>query len=225
MVDDVPIKGTRFLSDVYQRSNIAICEPADYEDVMKNQNWVLAMKEELSMIEKNKTWILCERPKDKRAIRVKWVYRTKLDVIGSINKNKARLVAKGYAQIFGVDYFYMFAPVAFLDTIRLLLAVAAQQDWRVYQLDVKSAFVKGYFQEEVYVEKLEGFVKEGEEDEVYLLKKALYGLKQAPRTWYSRIDEHLLNLDLLKAYMNQHCMSSTMELIFLSSHCMWMISL
>ena len=102
MVDDVPIRGTRLLSNVYQRCNIAICEPADYEDAMKNKNWGLAMKEELSMIEKNKTWILVDRPKDK-VIGIKWVYRTRLDANGSINQNKARLV-KYYAQIFGVDY-------------------------------------------------------------------------------------------------------------------------
>ena len=99
MVDDVPIRGTRLLSNVYQRCHIAICEHADYEEAMKNKNWVLAMKEELSMIEKNKTWILVDRPKDK-VIGIKWVYRTRLDANGSINKNKARLVVK----YFGVDY-------------------------------------------------------------------------------------------------------------------------
>ena len=96
------------------------------------------------MIEKNKTWILIERPRDRKMIRVKRVYSTKLNVDGSINKNKARLVVKGYNQIFGVDYSDMFAPVSRLDTIRLLLVVAAQNDWRVYQLDVKSVFLNGY---------------------------------------------------------------------------------
>ena len=100
MVDDVPIRGTRLLSDVYQRCNIVVCEPTYYEEAMKNQNWVLAMKEELSTIEKNKTWILVEKPKDEKVIGVKKVYRTKLNANGSINKNKARLVVKGYAQIF-----------------------------------------------------------------------------------------------------------------------------
>ncbi|XP_034697214.1 uncharacterized mitochondrial protein AtMg00820-like [Vitis riparia] len=137
MVDDVPVKGTRLLSDVYKRCNIAICEPADYEEAMKNQNWMIAMKDDLSMIEKKKTWVLVERPRDRKVIGVKWVYRTKLNVDGSINKNKARLVVKGYNQIFSVDYSDTFAPVARLDTIRLLIFVAAQNDWRVYLLDVK----------------------------------------------------------------------------------------
>ncbi|KZV41734.1 retrovirus-related Pol polyprotein from transposon TNT 1-94 [Dorcoceras hygrometricum] len=151
------------------------------------------------MIEKNKTWELVDRPKNRKIIGVKWVYRTKLNADGSINKFKSRLVVKGYAQIFGVDYSDTFAPVARLDTIRLLLAVAAQKNWKVHQLDVKSAFLNGFLQEEIYVEQPEGYKKEGEEDKVYLLKKALYGLKQAPRAWYSRIDDHLHKLGFAKS--------------------------
>ena len=135
------------LFDVYQRCNIVVCEPVDYEKAMKNQNWMIAMNEELSMIEKNKTWILVERRRDRKMIEVKWVYRTKHNVDGSINKNKARLIVKCYNQIFSVDYSDTFAPVARLDTIRLLLAIAAQKDWRLYQLDVKSTFLNGYLQE------------------------------------------------------------------------------
>ena len=143
------------------------------------------------MIKKNQTWLLVKRPTDRKLIGVKWVFRTKLIANGSINKHKAKLVVKGYAQIFCVDFSDTFFPVARLDTIRLLIAIVAQKGWRVYQLDVKSAFLNGFL-EEVYVEHPDGFAVKGHEDEVDLLKKALYRLKQAPGAWYSRIDEHLM---------------------------------
>ncbi|KAA0041382.1 Retrovirus-related Pol polyprotein from transposon TNT 1-94 [Cucumis melo var. makuwa] len=199
IVDDASVRGTRLLSDIYERCNVAVCEPANYAEAKKDQRWIAAMEEELSMIEKNKTWILVDRPQDRKVIGVKWVFRTKLNADGSINKHKARLVVKGYAQIFGVDYSDTFAPVARMDTIRLLFAIAAQKGWKLYQLDVKSAFLNGVLQEEIYVEQPEGCEKQGERNKVYLLKKALYGLKQAPRAWYSKIDEHLLSLGFLKS--------------------------
>jgi len=150
------------------------------------------MEAELKMIEKNGTWSLVDKPFDKKTIGVKWVFKVKLNANGSINKYKARLVVKGYAQQFGVDFFDTFAPVARLDTIRLLLALSAHQNWKVYQLDVKSAFLNGLLEVEIYVEEPKRFVKMGEDNKVLLLKKALYGLKQAPRAWYSRIDNFFL---------------------------------
>ena len=150
------------------------------------------MKEELSKIKKNQTWQLVKRLVNRKVIGVKWVFRTKLNIHGSINKHKAKLVVKEYVQIFCVDFSDTFAPIAKLDTIRLLIAIAVQKGWRVYQLDVKSAFLNGFLEEEIYVEQPDGFVVKGHEDEVHLLKKALYGLKKEPRAWYSRIDEHLM---------------------------------
>ena len=109
-------------------------------------------------------------------------------------KYKARLVAKGYVQRQGVDYDEVFAPVARIETVRVLLALAAQEDWKVHHMDVKSAFLNGDLTEEVYVEQPLGYEKKGEEGKVYKLKKALYGLKQAPRAWNSKLDRSLVSL-------------------------------
>ena len=177
LVDDDPIKGTRSLSNIYQRCNVEMFQPRDFWEAKKDPNWIVAMKEELSMIKKNQTWQLVKRSTDRKLIGIKWVFRTKLNDDGSINKHKAILVVKGYAQIFGVDFSATFAPVARLDTIRLLIAIVAQKGWRVYQLDVKSTFLNGFLEEEIYVEQPNGFAVKGHEDEVYLLKKALYGLR------------------------------------------------
>ena len=139
------------------------------------------MKTKIDVIERNGTWKLTELPEAKKAIGVKWVFRTKFNSDGSIFKHKARLVVKGFAQVVGVDYGDTFAPVTRHDTIRLLLALAGQMGWKVYHLDVKSAFLNGILLEEIYVQQPEGFEVTGHEHKVYKLQKALYGLKQAPR--------------------------------------------
>ncbi|XP_021889668.1 uncharacterized protein LOC110808476 [Carica papaya] len=108
------------------RSTI-VCEPPSIDEAKLDQNWMVAIKEELYMIEKNNTRQHVNKPQDRKIIGVKWVFETKLNVNGSINKHKVRLVVKGYAQIFGVDYSDTFAPVAKLDTIRLILAIATQK--------------------------------------------------------------------------------------------------
>ncbi|KAG8478422.1 hypothetical protein CXB51_028192 [Gossypium anomalum] len=146
------------------------------------------------MIEKIQTWELVPRPDKRKVIGVKWVFRAKQNADGSLNRLKARLVMKGFSQKYGLDYMETFAPVARLDTIRLLVAIAAQMRWKIYQLDVKLAFLNGFLEEEIYVEQPEGFKVPHKEDMVYRLKKALYGLKQAPRAWYSRINSYLIRL-------------------------------
>ena len=105
----------------------------------------------------------------------------------------SRLVAKGYAQQYGVDYDETFATVARMETIRYVLAIAAQNQWLVYQMDVKYAFLEGILKEEVYVDQPPGYTIKGHEDKVYKMKNSLYGLKQSPRAWYSRIDSYLIN--------------------------------
>ncbi|CAL2254853.1 unnamed protein product [Prunus armeniaca] len=183
-------KKWRSVSEIMAKCNVCIVEPENYEDAAQDESWRKAMEAELEMIEKNDTWKLVERPFAKPVIGVKWVYKTKLNLDGTVQKNKARLVAKGYSQKPGIDYNETFAPVARLDTIRTLIALAAHKEWSLYQLDVKSAFLNGVLKEEVYVEQPQGFVKKDEETKVYKLHKALYGLKQAPRAWYDEIDAY-----------------------------------
>ena len=102
------------------------------------------------------------------------------------------MVAKGYSQKHGVDYTEVYAPVARMDTVRMIIALAARKSWEVFQLDVKSAFLHGELSEDVYVEQPKGYEKKGNEHLVYKLHKALYGLKQAPRAWFSRIEAHFI---------------------------------
>jgi Reverse transcriptase (RNA-dependent DNA polymerase) len=148
------------------------------------------MDDEIRAIEKNDTWELTSLPRGHKAIGVKWVYKKKMNPQGEVEKYKARLVAKGYKQQASVDYEEVFAPVARMETIRLLIALTAQSKWRIYQMDVKLAFLNGMLEEEIYIEQLLGYLKEGGEGKVLKLKKVLYGLKQAPRAWNTRIDQY-----------------------------------
>ncbi|KAI5334414.1 hypothetical protein L3X38_024547 [Prunus dulcis] len=178
------------ISEIYEKCNMCIIEPESFEEAAKDDSWKKAMEDEILMINKYNTWELMNRPSNKPIIGVKWVYKTKLNLDGSVQKNKAWLVAKGYSQKPGIDFIETFAPVARLDTVRTFVALAAQRNWRLFQLDVKSAFLNGVLKEEVYVDQPSSFVIQGSEDKVYRLKKALYGLKQAPRAWYEEINSY-----------------------------------
>ena len=125
-IEDKPVRGTKSLADIYSRCNVAEVEPIDFEEAINSQVWITVMKEELMMIEKNETWMLVDRTVHKKVIGVKWIFKTKLNADESINKHKARLVVKGYSQELGIDFTDTFAPVSRLDTIKLLLALAAQ---------------------------------------------------------------------------------------------------
>eukprot|EP00253_Pinus_taeda_P030339 PITA_30339 len=194
-------RGKKFinLSDIYDEGMNSLfalyChvdDPIHFENAIKDKKWIEAMDEEMNAIERNKTWDLVELPKGKEIIGVKWVYKTKCNAEGNIERHKARLVVKGYKQQYGRDYEETFAPVARMETVRAVLSIEAHNKWKVYQMDVKSAFLNGVLMEEVYIEQPLGYEKKGEEHKVYKLKKALYGLKIAPRAWYSRINSYLL---------------------------------
>ncbi|RVW33419.1 Retrovirus-related Pol polyprotein from transposon TNT 1-94 [Vitis vinifera] len=177
----------------------SIVEPQSFEEAIKDEDWRKAMEKEIDVIEKNETWQLVEKPKDKEIIGVKWIFRVKYHSDGRVQRLKARLVAKGYSQQPNVDFHETFAPVARLDTIRNYYYMAAQKGWLLYQLDIKSAFLNGKLEEEIYVEQPQGFVVDGEENKVYKLKKALYGLKQAPRAWYTQIDSYFIENGFIRS--------------------------
>nr|CAD1823479.1 unnamed protein product [Ananas comosus var. bracteatus] len=182
------------------------CDPLRFDEAAKEEKWRKAMCDEIEAIEKNKTWELTKLPKGQKAIGVKWVYKTKCKQDGSIDRHKARLVVKGYKQKPEVDFHEVFAPVARLELVRLLIALAAQKQWKIHQMDVKSTFLNGFLDEEVYIEQPPGFIQKGEEDKVYKLKKALYGLKQAPRAWYTCIDRYFQKRFNFNTYgVLKHC--------------------
>ncbi|KAK1601090.1 hypothetical protein QYE76_008369, partial [Lolium multiflorum] len=169
-------------------------EPLKVHEALVDPDWVIAMQEELECFTRNEVWSLVERPKDHRinVIGTKWVFKNKQDEDGIVIRNKARLVAQGFAQIEGMDFEDTFAPVARLEAIRLLLAFASFHNFKLYQMDVKSAFLNGPLKETAYVAQPPGFEDPCRPNHVYLLHKALYGLKQAPRAWYEFLRDFLL---------------------------------
>ena len=139
------------------------------------------MDEEIHAIKKTKTWELTTLPYDKNLIGVKWIYKTKYKPPRGVFRYKVRLVVKRCKQKAAIDHFKIFSPVVRLDTIRMIISIATNNSWKIYQMDVKSTCLNEILQEEVYVEQSAGYVMKGQENKVYRLKKALYGLKQAPR--------------------------------------------
>ncbi|GKA22909.1 retrovirus-related pol polyprotein from transposon TNT 1-94 [Tanacetum coccineum] len=160
---------------------ISTIEPKNVNEALADESWIVAMQEELNQFIANDVWELVLQPRNMTIIGTKWVFRNKLDENGIVSRNKARLVAQGYNQQEGIDYDETYAPVARLESIRILLAYACALDFKLFQMDVKSAFLNGFINEEVYVAQPPGFIDFEKPDHVYKLKKALYGLKQAPK--------------------------------------------
>jgi hypothetical protein len=161
------------------------------EQALEDPDWIIAMEEELNNFKRNEVWELVPRPKQ-NVIDTKWVFRNKQDEFGVITKNKARLIGKGYTQVEGLDFRETYALVARLESIRILLAYATHHDFKLHQMDVKTAFLNGPLQEKVYVEQPPVFEDSKFPNHVYKLHKALYGLKQAPRAWYECLKDFLL---------------------------------
>ncbi|GJU72018.1 putative ribonuclease H-like domain-containing protein [Tanacetum coccineum] len=166
-------------------------EPRKVTEALEDGSWVEAMQEELLQFKLQQVWVLVDLPTGAKVIGTKWVYRNKKDERGVVVRNKARLVAQGHRQEEGIDYDEVFAPVARIEAIRLFLAFASFMGFIVYQMDVKSAFLYGTIDEEVYVSQPPGFVDPDHPTKVYKVVKALYGLHQAPRAWYATLSTFL----------------------------------
>jgi len=178
-------------------------EPTTYTEAMNAPDaskWEQAAKEEYKSLIKNKTWQLVDLPRNRKAIGCKWVFKAKRNALGEIDRYKARLVAKGFSQTQGIDYDETFAPVAKFNSIRTLIALAAEHDLELHQMDVKTAFLNGNLEEDIYMQQPEGFVKKGEQNKVCKLQRSLYGLKQAGRAWYQMIDNTLIQMGFKRTH-------------------------
>jgi hypothetical protein len=160
-------------------TSIRDTEPWTFAQAVDHHDWREAMVEEYDSIVHNDVWDVVSRPVGKSVVTSRWLYKTKIVADGSVEKHKARFVAQGFSQIEGVDYDETFAPVARYTFIKTIIAIAAEMGWRIHQMDVKTAFLNGFIEEEVYIEKPQGFEVSDRETHVCLLRKAIYGLMQA----------------------------------------------
>jgi hypothetical protein len=173
---------------------VSCVEPKKVYAALKDPDWLIAMPDELNNFERNKVWTLVERPKDCRnVIATKWIFNNKQDANGIVIRNKARLVAQGFSQVEGIDFGETFAPVARLESIRILLSYASHHNFKIQQMHVKSAFLNGPLHELVFVKQPPGFENPKFPNHIYKLDKALYELKQAPRAWYEHLKELLVD--------------------------------
>src|SRR3954464_13452308 len=163
-----------------------------------SEKWLIAMGSEIESMGDNQVWNLVDLPDGFKAMECKWIYKKKIDMDGNVHIHKARLVAKGFQQVQGVDYDETFSPVAMLKSVRILLAVVAYFDYEIWQMDVKTAFLNGHLEEDVYMIQPEGFVSPEDAGKVCKLQRAIYGLKQASRSWNTRFDEVVKGFGFIK---------------------------
>ncbi|KAK1423986.1 hypothetical protein QVD17_19297 [Tagetes erecta] len=170
--------------------------PQTYREAVNSTEgpqWREAIKSEIDSILQNHTWELVDLPPGCKPLGYKWVFKKKPKPDGITKEYKARLVIKGYNQREGLDYFDTYSPVTRITSIRLVLAIAAIRNLEVHQMDVKTAFLNGNLEEEIYMEQPEGFKVTGQENKVCKLVKSLYGLKQAPKQWHQKFDHVMLD--------------------------------
>ncbi|VVT49819.1 uncharacterized protein SAPINGB_P002459 [Magnusiomyces paraingens] len=180
---------------------LVFTDPSSFEEAMSSEEaefWLEACVIEMSSLKRNGTWELVDLPPGRKAINSKWVFKVKRKADGSIERYKARLVCIGFSQVEGIDYTETFAPVVRYETVRIVLAIAAQFGFQVHHMDVETAFLNGDLKEDIYMRQPKGFVVKGQESKVCHLKKSLYGLKQAPLCWNEKIHGALVKLGFIR---------------------------
>ena len=213
--DDAFMEGVQNLGPVRQRRmpsrfqdydcllvNSEIDEPKTVHEALSGEQsiqWREAMESEYSSLLKNDTWDLVPPPEGKNIVGSRWVLKVKRDENGCIDRFKARLVAQGYSQVKGVDYDEVFSPVARYTSVRSLLALANEHDLEIHQMDVKTAFLNGSLDCEIFMSQPEGFVDPDKPSHVCKLKKSIYGLKQSARCWNTTLDEYLKSVGYRKS--------------------------
>ncbi|RVW83183.1 Retrovirus-related Pol polyprotein from transposon TNT 1-94 [Vitis vinifera] len=181
-------------------------DPVSFSQAMESDDsskWMEAMNEELKSMAHNGVWDLIELPNNCKPVSCKWVFKTKRNAKGNIERFKARLVAKGFTQKEGIDYKDTFSPVSKKDSLRIIMALVAHFDLELHQMDVKTAFLNGNLDEDIYMEQPEGFAKKGNEHLVCKLKKSIYGLKQASKQWYIKFNNTITSFGFKENIVDQ----------------------
>ncbi|KAH9088958.1 hypothetical protein LEN26_019328 [Aphanomyces euteiches] len=187
-------------------TTIKIAEPLTLADVERSpyvNEWHAAMRAEYQSMMQNNVWILTTLPQGRKALKSKWVWKVKYQPTGEVERFKARLVIKVFLQIAGVDFTDTFAPVLRLESLRVFCALIALLDLNTVQIDIKTAFLHGDLDEEIYMVQPEGFIDQERPTDVCLLKKSLYGLKQAPRQWHKKLHQFLLSIHFKQCFKDQ----------------------
>ena len=178
----------------YWLANVCLAEPQSLRDALsgpQKEDWMLALHDEISSLQKHNVFDVVDRQPGIKSLPCKWVFKIKYDQHGNVQRFKARLVAKGFKQVTGIDFNETFAPVARQSTLRLLLTIAAVKNWEIQNVDIKTAFLNGDLEEDIYMDIPPGFDVPGK---VWKLRKTLYGLKQAPRAWHLKLTDKLENM-------------------------------
>ena len=165
--------------------------------------WVNAINEELKSMEQNGVWDLVKLPNNCKQAGCKWIFKTKCNAKCNIEQFKARLVGKGFTKKQGIDYTETFSPISKKDSLTIILALVAHYDLELHQMDMKTAFLNGNLDEEIYIEQLERFTKKGKEHLACKLKKSIYGLKQASRQWYLRFNDTITSFGFKENAVDQ----------------------